>query len=254
MSSEPGDQTGHIPPMEGWNLRDALREMLDPDEWVRLSLADECERHYRGRLSGFGGDPRPMDRVGTPVDVAGLRDALRQAEDQLALSRAFAIHRLREVMAGGAYEAEGRRGDALGEKVEIPGDVWSAFDWFDLETSAVGEARDGGARIVALRIRPATTTREVIRPAQISPYPTTTAPGRVADAFDAIRPDGRHPAERFDQLADALRSHLHENLGRTTIKKGIEMSNKRHGRPAASRGGDRRSSRARGNPNSAQSD
>lgn len=246
---EDEDATPSTPPTGGWTLREAIFAVIDSDDRVRLSTSDESERHYAGRLRDLEGDQDPQDRRGNPIDVAGLRNAHRDAAEQARVSRAYALRELRTRIEAGDFTANGARGTAFGTFEPIPARVWSALDWLDLETNAIGEAREGGARWVGVRIFDAGGVRAIAPPREPSAYPSTEA-GAVAAAFDEIRPNGKLPNDRNDALFDEIRTKLNWGRGRpgkTTIGKGIKLSNARHGRPRSNHGGDRKSGKARRN-------
>lgn len=226
-----------LPPAEGWSLREALFALLDPEDWVRFSLAEESSRYYESRVLDLADDPDPRDQSGRPIDVATLRQAHRRANEQLWSSSRQAIRRLREAMTAGVYTAFGRRQNAFGDRVELPDDAWSAFDWLDLESSAIGEGRNGGSRFVAVRIFAERREAHPRRSAAADPYEGLGEAGDVARAFDVLRPEGRRTSDRNDALFDEIRNHLATHFGytrgrpgNTIIKKGIGASNRRHGR------------------------
>lgn len=245
---EAEDTIPPTPPVEGWTLRNAILEVIDENDWVRLSTSDESERHYAGRLRDLERDPDPRDRRGNPIDIAGLRNAHRNAAEQARVSRTCALRELRNRIEAGDLTASGMRGTAAGAFEPIPAHVWSALDWLDLETNAVGEVREGGARWVGVRIFDAGGERTIATPRGPSPYPNTEA-GMVAVAFDVLRPNGKDRGERNDALRDKIRAHLGFGGSRpsdSTITKGIGLSNERHGR-TSKRGGNRKSVKSPGN-------
>ena len=242
---EDEDAMPSTPPAEGWTLREAVVAVIDGEDRVRLSQSDESERHYSGRLRDLESDPDPRDGRGDPIDVAGLRKNLRDAAEQARRCRAYALRQLRQRIGVGDLEAHGWRSTTLGTFEPIPAQAWSAFDWLDLETNAVGEAGEGGGRWVGVRIFGGDGGREIAPPREPSPYPSTER-GAVAAAFDKIRPNGKQPNDRNDTLFDEIRTDLGFGGGRpsdSTIREGIRLSNMRHGR-TSNRGGDRRPSRA----------